>query len=164
MSNYIALLHVDAITYPLPKIGLSLANLCQWKNTFGDIHVTTTHKAQHAWWWRRQMETFSALLPLCAGNSPVTGEFPSQMPVTRTFDLFFDLRLNNGWVDNREAGDWRRHRAHYDVTVMWNNVHISLGGPLNGFLDPPWSLGTPDLVLRAYQTCGTLHLHVPGVI
>ena len=40
------------------------------------------------------MEPFSALLDLCAGNSPVTGEFPSQKPVTRIFDVFFDLRLN----------------------------------------------------------------------
>ena len=38
-------------------------------------------------WWRHQMETFSALLALCAGNSPVTGEFPAQRPVTRSFDL-----------------------------------------------------------------------------
>ena len=44
-------------------------------------------------WWR-QMETFSALLALCAGNSPITGEFPSQRSVTRSFDVFFDLRLN----------------------------------------------------------------------
>ena len=43
-------------------------------------------------WWRHQMETFSALLALCARNSPVTGEFPSQRPVTRSFDVFFDLR------------------------------------------------------------------------
>ena len=40
------------------------------------------------------MESFSALLALCAGNSPVTGEFPSQRPVTRSFDGFIDLRLN----------------------------------------------------------------------
>ena len=40
------------------------------------------------------METFSALLALCAVNSPVTGEFPSQRPVARSFDVFFDLRLN----------------------------------------------------------------------
>ena len=40
------------------------------------------------------METFSALLALCEGNSPVTGEFPSQRPVTQSFDVFFDLRLN----------------------------------------------------------------------
>ena len=44
-------------------------------------------------WWRHQMETFSALLALCAMNSPVTGEFPAQRPVTRSFDVFFDLRL-----------------------------------------------------------------------
>ena len=44
-------------------------------------------------WWRHQMETLSALLALCAENSPVTGEFPSQRPVTRNFDVFFDLRL-----------------------------------------------------------------------
>ena len=59
-------------------------------------------------WWRHQMETFSALLAICAGNSP-------------SFDVFYDLRLNKrikGWVNNGEAGDLRRHRAHYDVIVM----------------------------------------------
>ena len=45
-------------------------------------------------WWRHQMETFSTLLAICAGNSPVPGEFPSQRPVTQSFDVFFDLRLN----------------------------------------------------------------------
>ena len=40
------------------------------------------------------METFSALLAIGAGNSPVYGEFPAQRPVTRSFDVFFDLRLN----------------------------------------------------------------------
>ena len=45
-------------------------------------------------WWRHQMKTFSALLALCAGNSPVTDEFPSQRPVTQSFQVFFDLRLN----------------------------------------------------------------------
>ena len=69
-------------------------------------------------WWRHQMETFSALLAICAENSPVPGEFPAQRPVTRSFDVFFDLRLNNGWVNNREAGDLRRYLAHYDVSVM----------------------------------------------
>ena len=45
-------------------------------------------------WWRHQMETFSALLAICVGNSLVTGEFPAQRPVTRSFEVFFDLRLN----------------------------------------------------------------------
>ena len=66
-------------------------------------------------WWRHQMETFSALLATCAGNSPVTGEFPSQGPETRSFAVFFDL---HGWVNQREAGNLRRHRTHYAVTVM----------------------------------------------
>ena len=64
------------------------------------------------------METFSALLATCAGNFPVPGEFPAQRPVTRSFDVFFDLRLKKGWVNNGEAGDLRSYRAHYDVTVM----------------------------------------------
>ena len=40
------------------------------------------------------METISALLAICAGNSSVPGEFPTQRPVTQSFDVFFDLRLN----------------------------------------------------------------------
>ena len=45
-------------------------------------------------WWRHQMETFSVLPDFCAGNSLVTGKFPAQRPVTRSFDVFFDLHLN----------------------------------------------------------------------
>ena len=56
-------------------------------------------------WWRHQMETFSALLPLCAGNSPVTGEFPSQRPVTRSFDFFFDLSLYK-WLIKQSRRRW----------------------------------------------------------
>ena len=63
------------------------------------------------------MEIFSTLLALCAGNSPVTSEFPTQRPVTWNFDVSFDLRLNNR-VNSREAGDLRLYWAHYDVTVM----------------------------------------------
>ena len=44
------------------------------------------------------METFSALLAICAGNSPVTGEFPAQRPVTRSFDVFFVCAWINGWI------------------------------------------------------------------
>ena len=70
----------------------------------------------HAW-WRHQMGTLSALLAICAGDSPVTGEFPTQMPVTRSFDVFICAWIN-GWVNNSDAGDFRHHRVHYDVTVM----------------------------------------------
>ena len=73
------------------------------------------------------METFSALLAICAGNSPVAGEFPAkasdanspQRPVTRSFDVFFDLRLNI-----RLISDLRRHCAHCDVIVMFYQTLI----------------------------------------
>ena len=74
------------------------------------------------------METFSALLALCAGNLPAIGEFPAQRPLKRSFDVFFDLRLNKRLSKNREAGDLSRHRAHYDVIVMMtkNDRSISI--------------------------------------
>ena len=54
--------------------------------------------------WRHQMETFSALLALCAGNSLVTGEIPAQRPVTLSFDFFFDQHLNKRL--SKQSWDW----------------------------------------------------------
>ena len=77
------------------------------------------------------MDTFYASLDLCAGNSPVPGKFPAQRPVTRSFDGFFDLRLNKrlrkqswGWWFEKPSRSlwrhhnenlfwWTRHRIHY---------------------------------------------------
>ena len=70
-------------------------------------------------WWRHQMEIFSALLVICAGNLTVTGEFPAQRSVTLSFDVIFDLLWTNGWANNRDAGDLRRHRAHYKVILIY---------------------------------------------
>ena len=64
------------------------------------------------------MGTFSMLLALCVGNSLVTGDFPAQRPVTQSFGVFFDLQLNKRLSKNREAGDLRHHRVHYNVAVM----------------------------------------------
>ena len=73
------------------------------------------------------METFPALLAICAGNAPVTGEFPAQRPVTRSFDGFSDLCLNKRLSKNGEAVDLRHHRAHYDLTVMLiHNMSLNL--------------------------------------
>ena len=66
-------------------------------------------------WWRQQMETFSALLALRAGNWPVTGEFPSQRPETPSFDIFFELCLNkrlrkqswDRWFETPSRSLWR---------------------------------------------------------
>ena len=56
-------------------------------------------------WWRHQIKTFSASLALCAGNSPVTFELTSQRPTTRSFDVFFDLRLNKR-LSKQSRGWW----------------------------------------------------------
>ena len=67
-------------------------------------------------WWHHQMETFSSLLALCAENSPVIREFPSQRPVMLSFDVFFDLCLNKrlskqswGWWFEMPWRPWWRH-------------------------------------------------------
>ena len=89
-----------------------------------DGRVKTQNKCQASLrnaWWRHQIETFSALLALCAGNSPVTGEFPSQRPVTRSFDVLICAWIK-AWVNNRQAGDLRRHGAHYHVIVICTRV------------------------------------------
>ena len=69
-------------------------------------------------WWRHQMEIFSALLALCAGNSPVPVNSPhkGQWRGALVFSLIC-ARIND-WVNNREAGDLRHHRGHYDVNVL----------------------------------------------
>ena len=53
------------------------------------------------------------------GNAPVTGGFPSVRPVTLSlmFSLLSDWTY--GWANNRYAGYLRRHRDHYDVTVIY---------------------------------------------
>ena len=64
-------------------------------------------------WWRHQMVTFSALLALCAGNSPVTGEFPAKRPVARSVGVFLDLRLNKccWWFETPSPSLWRHCNA-----------------------------------------------------
>ena len=92
----------------------SVRNMCRFIVEI-DIYFWSYFKYTIAvfFWWRHQMETFLALLALCLENSPINGEFPPQRPVTWSFDVFFDLRLNK-WY----ASHLRRHCDHYDVSVM----------------------------------------------
>ena len=72
------------------------------------------------------METFSALLVLCAGNSPVNPPHKGQWRGALMFCLICAWK-KNGWVKNRDAGELRRHHAHYDVAVM--NASVLLAFP-----------------------------------
>ena len=75
-------------------------------------------------WWRHQMETFSALLAICAG----TGEFPAQRPVTRSFDVYFDLRLNKRlskqwwgwWFEALSCSLWRHCNEAVEILRKTN--------------------------------------------
>ena len=91
-------------------------------------------------------ETFSALLANCDGNPPATGGFPSQRAVTESFDVLFHLRLNKR-LSKQIVGDLKRHRAHYDVTVMVNptlqphaihNVYLLNCSPSSSATNPPF--------------------------
>ena len=85
-----------------------------WENRLGSLYT-----------WRHQMETYSASLAICEWNSSVTDEFPSQGPVTRSFDIFSLIcAWTNGWANNRYAGDLRRHGAH--CNVMGSGFYIYL--------------------------------------
>ena len=77
-----------------------------------------TGGSSHKAWWRNQMKTFSALMALRAGNSPVTGEFPAQNPVTRSLDFFFDLRLNKR-LSKQSWGWWFKtpSRSYDDIAM-----------------------------------------------
>ena len=82
-------------------IGLTFVNICTkswnrplfvWPCVAYVRTLRTRRPRERSSWWRHQMETFSALLAICAENPLVTGEFPTQRPVTQSCDMFFDLR------------------------------------------------------------------------
>ena len=70
-------------------------------------------------WWRHHMETFSALLAFVRGihRSPVNSPHKGQWRGALMFSLIC-VWINDWVINNREAGDLRRYRAHYDIIVM----------------------------------------------
>ena len=78
---------------------------------------TPLKKVQYPW-WRHQMETFPRYWPFVQGihRSPVNSPHKGQWRGALGFSLI--CAWIDGWVNNREGGDLRRHRSHYDVIVM----------------------------------------------
>ena len=74
----------------------------------------------------RQMEILSALMAICAANSPVPGEFPTQRPVTRSFDIFFDLLLNKR-LRNQSWCWWFETPASYLLSWCHKALHVTTG-------------------------------------
>ena len=123
------------------KVERSLKNALKLKSECHSNIATYT-------WWRHQMEKISALLAFCAENSPVPGEFPTQKPVTRSFEFSFDLRPNKrlskqswGWWYETPSSSLWCHRnvcpifqlcltagtySHFSDTVIWLPREIDL--------------------------------------
>ena len=61
------------------------------------------------------------LLALCSGNSPVISEFPPQSPVTRSFGVFFDLRLSKQsrrrWFEAPSRSLWRHCNVEGEMII-----------------------------------------------
>ena len=91
------------------------------KHVSGKKDVGTDGGRFYSSWWRHQMKIFPALLAICAGNSPVTGEFPAQRPVTRSFDIFYDLRLNKR-LSKQWCGWWFETPSH----PLWHHCNVPL--------------------------------------
>ena len=110
-------------------------------------------------WWRHQMETLFALLAICARNSPVNGEFPAQRPVTRSFDVFFDLRLNKRlskhswgwWFETLSRPLWRHCNGLLQIILKklldWSQKNIC---------DQEWY--TSKITLNHCETHGAINI------
>ena len=143
---YASSLRIYVISLPIP-LWVTSSALEQYdhyqcgdsKVTLQDMYkidqTTTKHHKERTvriipWlsWWRHQMETFSALQAFCVGNSLVTGEFPAQRPVTRSFDVFFDLRLNKRlikqsrrrWFEISPCQLWCHCTVSYILYLLYN--------------------------------------------
>ena len=135
-----------------PKLALgkkwpakSTSQACYSHDTAVVFYVTLCYMCS---WWCYQMETFSSSLALCVGNSPVTS--------FHVFSLICAWIID--WVNNREAGDLRRNRAHYAVNVMlcywvilqYNSNHLHCIEESFPLLDPaPYNSTTPPILTKS---------------
>ena len=107
-------------------------------------------------WWRHQVETFSALLAICAGNSLITVEFPVQRPVTLCFEVFFALRLYKRlskqswgwWFETASRSLWRENPTNHEpraCLLRRTLIRVKLvlwitSPPVQGHISQPWAL------------------------
>ena len=106
------------------------------------------------------METFSALLAICAGNTSVPGEFPAQRPVTRSFDVSFDLRQNKQ-LSKQSSGSWFETLSR----PLWRRCNIENCSHCNGSV-PPDMFHSPHVqlcsVLARFDFTYFIQLYLTG--
>ena len=97
----------------------------------------------------------SMLLALWPGNSPVTGEFPTQRPVTRSFDVFFDLLL-----EKRLSKQSRRWWFETPWRLVWRHCNgnaiclcsMAKYAPLRFCEDPTYTFSTYNAITLYVST------------
>ena len=114
------------------------------------------------------METFSAFLAVCAGSSSVIGEFLAQRSVTRSFDVFFDLRLHERlsensrgwWFETPSRPLWRHSNVDlWLCSVKTNYLSVTLNKHHIGRLPRYWIVQLTSLPQTMYiieSTASTL--------
>ena len=124
--------HISHITGPVweeSPVAVGSFTMSQW--SFDDFFLCQLELDgnQSRWLWTEtpcrschddvmKWKLFSASLAICAGNWPVPLNSPHKGQWRRALMFSLICVWINGWVNNREGGDLRRHRAHYDVIVM----------------------------------------------
>ena len=126
--------------FPL-NVSIRMIDLKYVPMTHANAHMTCAN-GYMAPSWRHQMETFSALLAICAGNSPVPGEFPAQRQVTRSFGICFDLRLIKRlrkqswgwWFETLSCPLWHCNDIAKCTGMGFQCAHINETGECDGWL------------------------------
>ena len=111
---HILLTHIESLIWQ--GVTLETTERCS-----GDFHSVSWFWLYSTSWWHHQTETFFVLLALCAGNSPVNGEFPTQRPVTRSFDIFFDLSLNKQF--SKQPWGWWFETPSWS---LWHHCNVMI--------------------------------------
>ena len=136
-------------TKPLPEIKVDpdlwphMASL-----NHNELRKTYMQKKLNMHKWCHQMETFSVLLAISAGNSPVLGEFPAQRPVRRSLDIFFDLHPNKRlskqwwgwWFETPSCPLWR----HCNDSCIFCRASISMKSRTSRYVHIQMALNTGE--------------------
>ena len=91
-------------------------------NELNDVFISNRLTLIHTLMMTSSNGNIFALLAICVGNSPVTGEFPAQRPVTRSVDVFFDLRLNERL--SKQWWGWWFETPSRPLWCHWNGIRL----------------------------------------
>ena len=93
-----------------------------WRRTHPYIYISCFHDDIMKWKYVPRYWPFVWGIHRSPVNSPHKGQWRGALM------FFFICAWPNGWINNQDTDDFRRHRAHYDVTVMWCRIVIQWSG------------------------------------